>query len=291
MQIPLTDTLFHTAATDSLSVGTDSLSMAADSLNGAVDDSLLSALPVEPSAPETIIHDAGEFFSGRLLLPTHGADTAITSLSWADSPINWGLITVFTILFILYLKRIVELLPYFVGGIGRWKAIVNLEDSMGRMRDRNGVAVIMIIPFCLACSYADLLPFKFLSGLSPGLRTAGAAGIFVGFFLLRAILIEIVGNGNASRDYFQISNRSAYDFFILGTLILILALGIMSFIGVDNGVMKRVSYYILGFFILVNMVRRTQILSNGCNQFTAILYLCALEILPLAILVAAAMIF
>ena len=291
MQIPLTDTLFHTAATDSLSVGADSLSMAADSLQGAFADSLLSAVPIESAEPETIIRDAGEFFSGRLLLPTHGTDTAFNSLSWADTPVNWGLITIFTILFILYLRRIVELLPYLLGGIGRWKVIVNLEDSMGRMRDRNGVAVIMIIPFCLACSYAGLLPFKFLSGLSPGLKTVGVAGIFVGFFLLRAILIEIVGNGKASRDYFQISNRSAYDFFILGTLTLILALGVMSFIGVDNGVMRRISYYILGFVILVNMVRRTQILSNGCNQFTAILYLCALEILPLAILIAAAMIF
>jgi len=284
MQISLTDSLSHAA---------DSLHEVTDSTMGAITDSLLAVPPVQtsPVEPEVIIRSARNAFSGSILLPENGSDFAMNSLGWGDSPINWGLICLFTVLFILYLGRLAELLPYLFTGIGRWKAIVNLEDSMGRMRDRNGVAVIMTIPFCLVCSRFDLLPMKFLSGMSPGLRTLGVVGILLGFFLLRAILIEIVGNGKASRDAFQISNRSAYNFFILATLTMVLATGVMGFAGLDDLTIRRISYYILGFFILVNMVRRTQILSNACNQFTAILYLCALEILPLAIFIAAAMVF
>lgn len=282
------DTLIQAA--DSLYHAADSLSSAVDSLGNAADSLLMSAPPA-PVEPQIIIQDAREAFSGNILLPSSGGYDMINTLGWSDSPVNWGLISLFTILFILYLGRLVELLPYLLGGIGRWKAVVNLEDSMGRMRDRNGVAVIMIIPFCLACSKFNLLPFDFLTTLSPGLKTLSIVGLFMGFFLLRAILIEIVGNGKAGRDAFQISNRSAYDFFILATLTVILAMGTMSFAGLDDFTIRRISYYIIGFFILVNMVRRTQILSNACNQFTAILYLCALEILPLAIFIAAAMVF
>ena len=292
MQLSFTDTL-RTDLTDSLSRVTDSLSTMTDSLRGALSDSLFLAPPVDTIAAEEpeIIRSAAEVFSGNLLLSANGAGSAISSLGWGDSPINWGLISVFTILFILYLGRLVELLPYLLGGVWRWKAVMNLEDSMGRMRDRNGVAVIMTIPFCLACSKAGLLPMNFLSGLSPGLRTIGVMGVFFAFFVLRALLIEIVGNGKVSRDAFQISNRCAYNFFILATLVLILAMGVMYFMNLEEQTIRKISYYILGFFVLVNMIRRTQILSNTCNQFTAILYLCALEILPLATLIAAAMIF
>jgi len=292
MQITLTDTI-RTDFADSLSRMTDSLSVVTDSIQGALADSLFLTPPVDTLVTEEadIIRNASDVFPGNLLLSANGAGSAMASLGWGDSPINWGLITVFTVLFILYLGRLVELLPYLLAGVGRWKAVVNLEDSMGKMRDRNGVAVIMTIPFCLACSKAGLLPMNFLSGLSPGLRTIGVMAVFFAFFVLRAILIEIVGNGKASRDAFQISNRCAYNFFILATLVLVLAMGVMYFMNLDEQTIRKVSYYILGVFILINMVRRTQILSNTCNQFTAILYLCALEILPLAILIAAVMIF
>ena len=66
--------------------------------------------------------------------------------------------------------------------------------------------------------------------------------------------------------------------------------GIMSFIDVDNSIIKDAMIWVSGAIYLLFLIRRTQIFASSYNFFTVFLYLCALEIIPTGVLVTSAMI-
>ena len=236
---------------------------------------------------------ASEAFPGsRLLAPTEGDGSLGRALmDWGDSPVNDILIVVFTILTVLYLRRLVGILPYLARGLWRWKEVLNLEASMRLSRDRTSFALVMVVPFCLVISRYNLFPLRLLEGLDAGMRTLALVGIFAAYALLRRFLTRVAEPRRINYDTWRLAATSGYNYFIVLTLVLVATAGISSIAGVNELMVKRILQYEIAVIFAVFLLRRTQILSNACNQFTAFLYLCALEILPAGLLVASAIIF
>ena len=65
----------------------------------------------------------------------------------------------------------------------------------------------------------------------------------------------------------------------------------MKSVSTENDLIRKILLYEMAVVFTLFMIRRTQILSNACNQFTAFLYLCGLEILPAGLLVVSALVF
>ena len=67
--------------------------------------------------------------------------------------------------------------------------------------------------------------------------------------------------------------------------------GVMSFIEMDETVIRTAMLCVSALIYALFMLRKLQIFASGCSFFAAFLYLCALEILPTGVLVASAIIF
>ena len=245
-------------------------------------------LSAEITSVDTLqVRPAAEAFSGELAAGAAG-DAAAAAASWADVPLNSIATIISVILLILYLGRLVHVFPYVFGSILRWKEAVNLEDSMGLIRDRGACAAVLVVPAALLASRYGLYAPDLINELPAWMQTLAVFAALLAYILLRRILTRAALPRKINHDLYQTADRAGYNFFIVAVLACGAAAGCLSLMGAEDLTIRNILYYILLFFFLVFLVRRTQILSNGCSQFTAFLYLCGLELFPAALLIASA---
>ena len=194
------------------------------------------------------------------------------------------------ILMITLLKRLVNIFPSLAACLIRWKENVNLEASVKDSLDRNMIAAVLAIPFCLTAARFRLYDPSFLSGLGENAYTAAIIGIFVLYCGIRIIMSMMVRTKKTGKTI-RTAESAAYTFFIILTLVLILCGGIMSFLKTDLSTIRDAMLWVSACIYALFLLRKTQIFISGCSIFTAFLYLCALEIFPTGVLVASALIF
>lgn len=217
-------------------------------------------------------------------------ETAAAALAWGDSLVNCILISAEAILLVLFLNALIGILPFLLGGVFRWKELVNLEDSMRLARDRNILSLISLPALALVMSRYGLWHIAWLDSLSPGLDTLVILGVLIVVLLLRRTLVLALAP-HGGRDNYMLSARVLYDFSIILALLLCATVGILAIFGVNDLAVRKILYYVAGLVYLIFLVRRVQILRNSCAQFTAILYLCSLELIPAGLLVVSGLLF
>ena len=210
---------------------------------------------------------------------------------WGDSLANCILISLTAVLFILYMSRLLALLPFLGGGLTRWNDLANIEDSMGRTRDRNALAAISVLAIGLLASRYCLYYPRFIRGMEPGVRSLVTIGVITAVLLLRAALVHACVPRRGGRDNYLLSQRTLYDFVIIWALGGGATAGTLYIFRANILTVRVVMLVCAGLLWLIFLVRRTQILRNSCSQFTAILYLCTLELIPAALIVVSALVF
>jgi hypothetical protein len=224
---------------------------------------------------------------GTLLGGVPPSDVPVAPETWGDSTLNCVLTVISVIILILYLRKLVGLLPYLFRAFMRWRETSDIEDSMRVMRDRNAIAAAMVIPFCLVCSRYDVWRPEFMDGVGFGMKTILCICIFAAFLLIRAALIATAPPVGRQRDCYNLSNRAIYNFFILTVILVVISCLAATAFGANDLAVRRMAIIEGVVMWLVFLVRKMQILSRDCGQFKAFLYLCKLEILPAAIIIAA----
>ena len=194
------------------------------------------------------------------------------------------------IVIIILLKRLVNIYPSLLACMMRWKESVNLEMSVKLSRDRNILAIALVIPFCITAFRFDLYRPSFLEGFNETVGLSITIGVFISYILLRWTHTALCRSKKSRKPAYATSVASARTFFIILTLLLMAMGGIMSFIGVDNKVITDAMIWVSGAIYMLFILRRTQIFASSYNFFTVFLYLCALEIIPTGVLVTSAMI-
>ena len=194
------------------------------------------------------------------------------------------------IIIITLLRRLVNIFPSLLACLIRWKESVNLEMSVKLSRDRNILAVALIIPFCLTVFHFGLYRPSFMENFSQAAGLGTTIGIFAIYLLLRRTLTAICASRKSRKPAFSTSVAAGRTFFIILTLLLLAIGGIMSFIGSDFNIIKDAMIWVSGAIYLLFLLRRIQIFASSYNFFTVFLYLCALEIIPTGVLVTSAMI-
>ena len=192
---------------------------------------------------------------------------------------------------LLMLRRFVGVFPSLMACIVRWKESVNLEASVKNSLDRDMIAVACILPFCLVVGRFRLYDPAFMGSMGENVRTIVTIGIFLAYCGIRIMMLMTVRTHRNSGKSAKTAERCSYTFFIILTLILILTGGVLSFLNVDDGVIRSAMLWISTAIYALFLLRKTQIFISGCSFFTAFLYLCALEFFPTGVLVASAIIF
>ena len=192
---------------------------------------------------------------------------------------------------ILPLKRFVGIFPSLMACIVRWKESVNLDASVKLSRDRDIMAIAMVMPFCLTAGKFGLYSPSWIGHFVGDARLGITIGVILAYILLRKGLEHIMRPKKMSQKTYKTACKSSNTFFIILTLALMAMGGIMSFTNVAPMEIKNAMLWVSGATYAVFLLRKTQIFTSSCSFFSGFLYLCALEILPTGALVASALIF
>lgn len=209
---------------------------------------------------------------------------------WESSPVNGGLMAVASVILVLYIRKFVTVFPYLVGGVFRWKRLAELENNMRLSRERDAVVLPSFIILCLGLSRLAVLSPAFIQPFSPSMRTAVTFGICMVFLIFRKIMILLVPHGKIRRDALLSAAGAGNDF-------LILTAGVFTVLVIISGISagcydfaRNVSCYSICAIWGLFLFRKGQIMGGNAGQLQAILYLCAVEVLPAVLLVASMMI-
>ncbi len=224
------------------------------------------------------------FTSGRLLLEHTAADS--DPVVTESVPLLFTVLTVvFLVGFFLFLPRLVSLAPLLFDSLFRARGSVSLENSVRYSNDRRQLASLLLIPAVLLIYRYRLWDASFLQGgMAEDWRLLCVIGVFSAFCLLR-LLMYIVFRPHRHQDFYRLSRRTAYTYFILLVILAIITVGVLALIGCDDMLIKQALLVESAFVYGIFFFRRAQILALFCNPLRTFLYLCTLEILPTAALV------
>jgi hypothetical protein len=228
----------------------------------------------------------GPFVSGRLLLENTPSDNAPV-LAESVPVLFTVLAVVFVLAAFLFLPRFLSLAPLLFDSLFRARGSVSLENSVRYSNDRRLLATVCLIPASLLVYQYELWDAAFLHEMSNGWRLVCIIGVFCVFFLFRLAMYALF-KPRRKVDFYRLSRRTAYTYFILLVLIALLTAGVLALFGCDALIIKKVLLLESGFVYAIFFARRAQILALSCNPFRTFLYLCALEILPVGALVVSA---
>ena len=223
------------------------------------------------------------FRSGTLLLE----QSVPPETPVAAEPSTWLvelLVVVFALLAIAVLKRFIQVMPYMADSYLRVRGSAALEGSIRVSQDRNLVALVLTIPAILEAYRYRLYDPALIRDLDPNLRLASVALALMSYVLLRHFIYLWV-RPRRQVAVFRQAHRVAYTFFIFLMLLLLITTGILNLFGVESAIVRWVAYGEIGLVFALFLHRSAQILSLSCNHLRTFLYLCALEILPAALLV------
>ena len=192
---------------------------------------------------------------------------------------------------LLQLKRLVNILPSLLACLMRGKESLNLEASVKLSRDRDALAIAMIIPFCLTAFHYGLYMPRFMDGMSSDSTLGLYFGIFITYIVLRLLMTWLFRPQKLPKKTFVAADKASYSFFIIYTLFLLATGAVLGMFNVPETDVRSVMLWISAFIYTLFLIRKTQIFSSSCSVFAGFLYLCALEMIPTGILVVSAIIF
>ncbi len=228
------------------------------------------------------------FQSGQLLLPEHPS-AAVAPPEAVPPLLSVILLLVFLLLFIFQLKNFISLVPYLLDSVSRLRGCVIVESSVSISRDRNILALVFCIPAVLIMDRYRLYNPSFLQDLSPNYYLLSQALVLLVFFLLRHLL-DFLLRPRRRLDYYQLSRRTGYSYFIVLVILLAVLQGVLSLFPVNDLTVKWFIGIGALFVYLLYLLRRAQIFRLFCNPFRTFSYLCALEFLPTALLLVSAVV-
>ena len=226
------------------------------------------------------------FTSGSLLLDTTPSDCA--PVVTGGLPVLFIVLTVaFILAAILFMPRFMSLAPLLFDSLFRARGSVSLENSVRYSNDRRLVASVLLIPAALLTYRYRIYDAAFLRDLSEGWRLLAILGVFAVFALLRLMMYALM-KPRRNYDFYRLSRRTAYTYFILLVIVGLITAGVLALFGCDLVLVRKVLLVELALFYAIFFVRRAQILALSCNHLRTFLYLCGLEILPTAAMVISA---
>lgn len=223
------------------------------------------------------------FQTGQLLLPD-APPAALTEAGEGLSMVASLLVAVSVLLFLLALRSFLNVLPYLSDNIFRARGSAALESSVRVSRDRNLVAAVFLIPAILLIYRYRLIDAAILDTLTPDYRLLAIAGLFIGYLVIRFLLYRWL-RPRRRYDEYQKAYRTGYTFFILLMMLALVSVAVCYVLGLPDSTVRTVLLVETGALFLLYLLRRGQILSLSCKPLTTFLYLCALELLPAALLV------
>lgn len=231
----------------------------------------------------------GELFrQGRLEMSSAPLPEFPTPAEWNDLLPNKIAIVLSVVLVLIYLKDIIRLIPPLLYALDRKRGGESLEYNVSAARMRNTVALIYTLPFCLIADCCGAYRPGFWSMVPPEWSSAATLGVMLAYFLLRRLCYAAIRPGKMSAESLATLKHSLYNYFIALVSVAVPTIGILPLFSVREDIISTVFLALTGLAFAFATVRAWQILKSRRSPLPTILYLCGLEILPAAAVVASA---
>lgn len=226
---------------------------------------------------------------GTLHLPTVPPQEG-AALLWSDYTVNTIAVLVSVALLLINLRSYLRLLPVLTACLFRVNPNISLEHNFHTAADRNNAAWTMLIPFAILMDRFSLYRPSFLEGIPPEWSLASTLIPLAAFILARYIFfplrpVQLNGDNSRAAHLHLFSNFSV----LVPTLLL--SLGIMMVLQAQEPAIKTVLLAETGLFYFFSILMTGRILARQCSALPTFLYLCALEIIPAALIVVPGLIF
>jgi len=212
-------------------------------------------------------------------------------LAWSDLAVNRALVVAAVFLLILSLPDLLRLAPHLLYSFDRSRGSAELEHSVSMARARNITALFLSLPFCLVADRYALLRPGFWERIPEAWSAPATLGVLAVFLLVRTLCYAVFRPGRLSAEEFATLKHLPYNHFILLAALSLLSAGIFSVTGLPEAFCRTVLLWETGLVWLFALIRCGQFLDGHGFGFTTFLYLCGLEIIPAALLVAVVMFF
>lgn len=192
---------------------------------------------------------------------------------------------------LIYLRTFLSIMPSLVACVLRARENINLEESASLARERNAAYAVLMTPAIIVIAWYNLWCIEFFDGWLPEFRFLITIGIVSAGMGLKVLLAHVMEPRGVNRKLYNAVKNSFRNFGIITTLICLATIGTMTLFKADYDSIRRVTLCIAGTVYIIYMLRKLQIFASFRDIFSSILYLCALELLPTGILIAAAILF
>lgn len=219
-----------------------------------------------------------DFPNGRLWMSDEPLETLVREASWAQDPVHSVVALLAIVLLIIFMRDYFILWTPVMRCMVRAKANVEMEHSIQLARTRNRAALLMLLPMWLIAERFSLLSEQMWLSLA----------IMLGYLVLKRLAAEIALPRKLSAEARLAVRRALYTYGIVLAFVMMMTVGLWMLVRWDAGAMMWVIVAEAGATLLLSMVREGEILSATYHPLVSFLYLCALEIVPAAGLVAAA---
>lgn len=188
----------------------------------------------------------------------------------------------------LALKSLATMMPELVASLHRTKACMEIEYSRKSQVTRNRLCLAMVLPTATVIWHFKLYDPDFFGYLGPALRLAATIAVIFVFRGMRIAACKMP-KVKMSDEVYEAGCNFELTAFILDGLVLMLTALVLAFCGASETLSRTVLLWTLGGLYVLFLIRKTQIFASGCPLYSAILYLCALEVLPTGLLVTSAL--
>jgi len=226
------------------------------------------------------------FRSGTLEMSASPLETLASPACWSDVLLNRILILVSIALIMRCLLDLFRLTPPLLYSYSRSRGAEALEQSLGTARVRNRIAFCLTLPFCLILDRFHVLRPAFMDTLPAGWSVPATVGLVVAYLILRSLCYLFFRFNRLDKKTAAIARRNLYNYLMLVLPVMLLLTAGLLLARVPEETACSVMRWTLSAVWVFALGRTGQILHAHCSGFSTFLYLCALEILPAAVLVA-----
>ncbi len=227
---------------------------------------------------------------GNLLLPRSPAQ--VPSGFWAEVTVNRILVVVAVVLSIFALRDFFSLWPLLSGCLVRSRGNVEIEHSVSQARNRNRCAAVGVFILCLLSDRYSLYNADFLKAIPSWWRVAFQVGVAAAFLLLRQfvyVLIDTITRTKMDSENRIAAHRALYNYFLAALPLLLATVAIMWMFHLPDSSVRWALLTELAVALTIALIREGQILRSKHSGLQTFLYLCGLELIPVAALVLSAM--
>ena len=217
-----------------------------------------------------------DFPNGRLWMSDEPLQALAREASWSQDPVHSVIAILAIVLLIVFMRDYFILWTPVMRCLVRAKANVEIEHSIQLARTRNLAALLMLLPMWLIAERFSLLSERMWLSLA----------IMLGYLLVKRLIAEILLPSKLPAEVRLAVRRALYTYGIVLAFVMMATVGLWLLIHWDAEVMVWVFGAEAGATLLLSMARESEILSSTYRPLARFLYLCALELVPAAGLVA-----